>query len=436
VVVVGPWPVDYDRFDGTDYAEATVCRLEDLPPPGRAGPLRAGAAAEDITPPVGEPLAGYSGRHPKRSISIADRCFARAVTLSNGHRTVTIVGGDLLAVLPQLRDAILARIDLAREEVYFTATHTHSGPGGYSDRWVDQLVLGEFHEAALRRLADGFARAIRRSRAGMQPAGLYVARREANTSGRRYARNRIDPAAPAYADVFSLVVRGIANGKAEPLALIVVASPHATCRGPRSRLVSADYPGVVQRLARREGFVCMFAAGAVGSTGPEEPTADGAANAEEMGRRIWHCVDRGPESPGAYATKVGITSWLVEVTLPPQQFRISQHLRLSPVLACCLHDRMTYIHALRIGRIALLGMPGDFSGELAAALGAEFAAKPLVPAITSFNGDYIGYLLPRSRYGSPSYEGRTMSLFGPWCGEYAQDVSRRLLKRIMLLEQH
>ena len=120
----------------------------------------------------------------------------------------------------------------------------------------------------------------------------------------------------------------------------------------------------------------------------------------------------------------------VEVNLPPQQYRISENWRFSTVAASWLHDRRSYIHVLRINNMVLLGMPADYSGELAVEL-EEFAeGSGLFPLITSFNGDYIGYLLPQRRYNTPHFETRWENLFGPWCGEYFNEISRRVITRL------
>ena len=49
---------------------------------------------------------------------------------------------------------------------------------------------------------------------------------------------------------------------------------------------------------------------------------------------------------------------------------------------------------------------------------------------TSFNGDYVGYLLPQRRYSTPHFETRGENLFGPWCGEYFNEISRRVVARL------
>ena len=75
-------------------------------------------------------------------------------------------------------------------------------------------------------------------------------------------------------------------------------------------------------------------------------------------------------------------------------------------------DRTT-LQAVRIGPWVWLSTPCDFSGELALELKQRARAADLRCAVTSFNGDYLGYVIP-TRYASmDGYESRTMSFYGP-----------------------
>jgi hypothetical protein len=426
--VVGPWPVYQDGYQGSDYAIATFARLDALVLTPTQGQAQAGVAVKEITPPVGEPLAGYGGRKPKSSEAVHDRLFAKALSLSNGQGTVTIVTGDILLIMPQLRDAILQRTGLARHEVYLGATHTHSGPGGYSSRWIDQLTLGAFDQAILDRLADAFAEVIRQSRSGMTPAKVHVRRIPvAPDAADEYVYNRLDRQSPPFAALYTLAVLNDSN---KPMATVVIAPPHPTCYGASSRVVSADYPGVVQRLAEAErGGECLFLVGATGSMGPGERQPPGPQQAEAVGKGIWNRAR--PDIPlKQYSRKLTLLSETLEIDLPPQQYRLTSWLRVSPIAASYLHNRKAYVHLLRINNAVLFGMPCDYSGELTEQLATRAGGGKLFPVVTSFNGDYVGYVIPHSRYESLKYESRDMNLFGPWCGEYLNEIAQRLITRL------
>ena len=434
VIVVGPWPVYEGDRDG-HYTRTTRVRLDEMPLSSTDGPALAALAAEEITPPLGEPLAGYSARSPKASDAVGDRLWAKALSVSNGQQTVTIVGGDILLILPHLRDAILARAGVARQEVYFTATHTHSGPGGFSPGWLDQISLGGHDEGIVDRLAGAFAGVIKRSRRDMKPAKIVVA---CTVPTAKLVVNRMDKTAPGNGRLACLSILG-SDGK--HMGGLVTFNAHPTCLGHRSRLISGDYPGMVQReLEKQLGGTWLFAIGATGSMNPATGQPRGPKRLQEVARKVLSVAR--PLAAGALSgakarDEATLACGILAVDLPQTQYRISSGWRLSPIITSLIHGRESYIHVMRINSLVFLGMPGDYSGELSARLGWRVGAggpppadDALIPVVTSFNGDYIGYLIPHERYCQDQYESRDANFFGPWCGEHFHDLSVRLVKRL------
>ena len=457
-LLVGPWPIYTSSYQGTSYATATFARVDALPTTGEYGMLRVGTDFSNLDPHVGEPMAGYSARKPMASDGVGGYIDASAITISNDRQTVTIVGGDILLFMPQLRDEVLRRTGLQREEVFFTAGHTHSGLGGYSSRWVDQIVLGKFDPAVFDRIAGTFAQTILLSREekSMVPAELTVNVNDG--SGQPpIAVNRLVKGGPTMNTIYCLRFRELIGDHRR--SALFVASPHPTCLPASSRTIHGDYPAILKVLwnSPEEGPL-MFAAGAVGSMGVAATQPRGLSQAKEVGGLL---ASRSPGKtsrwnvPGGATTqslpraawhpKVLIQSHLLEVDLPPQQYRITQGLRLSPIACRYLHGRRSYIHVLRIrmagaraseGDIVFLGMPADYSGELAMRLADEAKGLGLTPIVTSFNGDYVGYLLPQERYWLDSHETLDENLCGPWGGEYFHEIALRTLRHLKDGESH
>jgi neutral ceramidase len=110
--------------------------------PGDAWALRAGAGRSDVTPPTGFYTMGYV-----RSDAVArgqhTRLFARAIVLQRGTRKLALVatdlgftpGGLLVEVARKLRSR-----GFDERSIVISASHTHSGPAGYSPFGSDNFV--------------------------------------------------------------------------------------------------------------------------------------------------------------------------------------------------------------------------------------------------------------------------------------------------------
>lgn len=70
--------------------------------------------------------------------------------------------------------------------------------------------------------------------------------------------------------------------------------------------------------------------------------------------------------------------------------------------------------------------PCDFSGEYALQIKNSLAAKGFNANISSFNGSYVGYIIPGRYFYLDEYESKLMGWFGPNMGEYTVDLIRRI----------
>ena len=448
VGLIGPWPVDHQTYTNEPYAKTTFTGIANAKFSAQDGPLSAGVGVAEITPPPGVPLAGYSAREPKANTSARDTLFAKALTLSNGHDTITVVSGDFLLPLPELTTAILTRTGLSREQVYFAATHTHSGPGGYAHGLVAHFALGNFDQAEFDRLVNSFSAAITTSRASLQPASLNyrrIALPRAVTD--TLIRNQLAPTESGHNSIHVLQVR--VPDQTAALATLVTFSAHPTFFGKVNHQASGDYPALLQqRLEKRWGGTVMFAAGAVGGMLPvgESDIPSGTLEAQaqqlqDMTQRLEKAITDTDSSELGKAQTTVVQQWqsdravlasaVVPINLPSPTLRVSDNLRLSPLLVTQLfHDNETFIHGLRIGPIVLVGMPSDYAGELAVELERRGDARGHMTWVTNFNGDYIGYSMPQRRYSDPHYATRSANFYGPWTGEYLAEAAERLASKL------
>jgi hypothetical protein len=94
-----------------------------------------------------------------------------------------------------------------------------------------------------------------------------------------------------------------------------------------------------------------------------------------------------------------------------------------------LEGELTY---LKVGNTLLIGTPCDFSGEIFVneSLAQYAKAKGLNLIITSFNGNYIGYITHDGHYDSVSRaEVREMNWVGPYYGQYFSEIIKKLIDK-------
>jgi hypothetical protein len=111
----------------------------------------------------------------------------------------------------------------------------------------------------------------------------------------------------------------------------------------------------------------------------------------------------------------------VSITPPPFQLRISKGWRLSPrLLPLAGVDHDAWLGAVRVGKVILVGAPGDLSGEISIDWRAWGKEQGVDLWRLSFNADYVGYISPDAYLAGPqegdggfAYETGLMSWGGP-----------------------
>jgi len=431
LAVLGPWPVDDAGFSGGKYQEKTLDRLEDGPGARPAGPIRAGLAEVDLTPGSPRPLAGFIGQIRTPFVGVDSPCSARALTVAGASGAVTILAADLLLINARLADEVVDRAGLRPEEVYFTASHTHGGPGGWGRHPLEMLVAGAYDPTFFDELAGKLADVVRRSRASTTPAELAFV--EVQARGRQ--SNRIDPGATTHDALSALVFRPAGSAASDPpLAILAVFGAHATVSHPVPPRLGGDYPAAMAaELKRATGAgAVLFAAGAVGDASPARPrAATQRRSAEALGKAL--AGDLLAALPSArFSGEVATANLRLGVDLPPLRLPFFRPwLRFSPLATWWIAGRSTHLHALRLGSAVLVGFPGDYSGHLADRLVGSAGRAGLSPVATSFDGDFKGYLVSGEVFRRRScYETRWMSFYGPWAGDYLTDLAVRMVDRL------
>jgi neutral ceramidase len=389
--------------------------------PVKAGPLSAGVAAVDITPPVGTPLGGYGARRGRRSTGVHDRLYAKALVLDNRSERIAIVACDLIGVSKAVKQQVLKRIGRAAgldsAHLLICATHTHSGPGALSPEFVWQLAMGRYDAGLRNDLVKKLSGAIASASGHRRPAriGWGV------TSAPEFVSDRRDRDPVKVTDP-QLVVMRVDGVDRKPLAVLANFAAHGTCLGAKNMLVSADFPGYLQRrLEARIGGVCaMFANGAEGDQAPRSPFGKtGYDEAEEIGLGL---ADRANETWSRITTSQ-------EVKLAAVSFPV----RLPETLTSLLSTTSTEIQALSIAGLTIMAVPGEMTAPLGIALKEQ--ARRLgfpQPCIVGLANDHIGYILTADQYRRGGYE-RSVSGYGAGLGRFMRSAFASALMELAIV---
>lgn len=408
---------------------------------GSADPdrIRAGWSRARLTPSIGAteigagrgafpriPLAGYGHRRGAPATGIHDELWVKAVAFASRSATGVMVAADALIIPREVADRAIEALGrsrgLGRGEVYFGATHTHCSLGGWGQRFVGEAFAGPYNPDVPLWFAGQLVRAVEAALDDLQPARLGAGSFEAP----EFIRNRLDRGGVVDPE-FSLLVVQQSDGDR---AILGSYSAHATVLGGNVMVFSGDYPGAWARAVEESGIgLAAFFAGGVGSQSPVAPTG-GFEGVEAMGRILAERTrDRVSRIPLMDA--VPFQTELVAVSLPEVQVRVTDGIRLRPWVARQLMPPLaetTVLQAFRFGNCVWLSTPCDYSAELALDLKAVAAARGVDAVVTSFNGDYIGYVIPGRHYHREGYEPRVMNFYGPNVpGVFAEALTRLVL---------
>jgi hypothetical protein len=384
--------------------------------PAHAG-LYAAAGKADITPDLRRGpvwLAGY-GAMGRRAEGVLDRLYARALVVSDGKRSVAFVGVDSLGLF---REDVL---DIRRRlgvDVFVAATHTHSGPDslGLWGRWPGVSGVDPRHQERVKKTVVELVREVS---GRMQEARMLWARKDLDPKG--LCRDSRDPVAMD-PELDVLAFRG-RNGAM--LGTLVRWSCHAEVLERGNRKVSADYPGALcERVERRTGGECVFFPGLIGGLMTPDVHEPSGVRQEAAMRWLGSVVadaalDALDKAESWGEAEVSVSSAAVRVPVENSRYLIFLHsLRRGHTLYDAggrplsrwegmkrsaralfrypLPKRLrpwieTEVSLVRLGPVAVLGVPGEMFPESAPGLRRRLGARGIVAGLAN---DEIGYLVP------------------------------------------
>ncbi|AGL18127.1 neutral/alkaline ceramidase [Actinoplanes sp. N902-109] len=288
-----------------------------LPAPASGAPpgtgYQVGVGIGDITGEAAEVgMLGYADPG-QTTAGLASRQWARAfVVADQAGRHVAFVSAEVDFVTQAVQTEVLRRLRAGHGAAYtdqnlvLTATHTHSGPGGFSEYTLWNLTTLGFEAPVFEAVVSGIVRAVDAADARLRNGTVKIA--EGTLTGANVNRSQpafqADPAAdrarfPGAVDTRMTVLRFEQGGT--PVGLLSFFATHGTSMTPANHLISADNKGYASHLiedgvhgvdwAHRGAFVAAFAQTNAGDMSPnlrdggaKGPTDDEVENTRIIGR--------------------------------------------------------------------------------------------------------------------------------------------------------
>jgi neutral/alkaline ceramidase-like enzyme len=422
--------------------------------------MRIGLGKVDITPRVGVELCGYGPFLCRKSQSVRDRLYARAVAVedSDGGRIV-LVSCDLVGVdadvTTQARQIVCAQTRLNADRIMVHCIHTHSGPAtapynGWGERDLPYMTL----------LPQRVAQACLDAVASLAPAELGHAAVPCEGIGLNRELDRFSapleeildeawrPAMPEVTDTTCHVLTIRSNGRLR--GFISYFGCHPVVCGSDTHAIHGDYAGVATNLLERElpGAVGLFLQGAQGDVNAcivasDEP--QGLRALDVVASRYARSVRRGiQEAKPLVVDGISSVRHQVHFTRKPwtehdveAQLREAQEVLTAPAASDDDHEfrmavvcslglrkmlaslkegrepsRLVELQGFRIGPVSLLASP--FEVHQAIKRDVLAAAKAPIPLVMGLTNDTLGYAPDRESASRGGYAGDVVPLI---CGE-------------------
>ncbi|MGI6086852.1 MAG: neutral/alkaline non-lysosomal ceramidase N-terminal domain-containing protein [Kiritimatiellia bacterium] len=432
---------------------------------------KVGICSTDITPPVGYRLQGHGARK-QPSQMVHDPLYLKALTISNGQERIALITSDLVSfnkkLAADIKDGVAQRTGLTAERVMLTAAHTHTGPFISSSRPDNPDILPDYLSLLVKKAVGAVMEAITREapatlRWGTSQVNIGVINRRSKDSQGRF-QMAPNPDRPIDTQVTALAVYDTAG---QPRAILCNYACHPTVLATDIYQISADYPGVVQRVLEQmyPGAQAMFTNGCCGDVRPAiidpatgEFKGGSFADTERMGHTLAGAVimalEQTTELPvGKVAGRLRTLELPLDQSLLPSDPDRLEHAYQTHQRSQTSHDgsgldtwrdywkeRLAAgdpipatvpidIQALHIGPARIAGIAGETMVEIALQIKAAAAKKHKLMLASNANG-VIGYLPTTAALSEGGYETNSfMHRF--YAAPYAPGMDEKLVKAML-----
>lgn len=417
---VAPARVAYHRVDPILTANAS----ED-------GPLRVGAAREDISPREPAIMGGYgiyilSTALCRWSEGVHDTLWATAMYVEKGETGFVVIALDLVGLvaidIDDIRRGVALQIGLPFEHVIVTSSHTHHSPDT-AGLWGTILppVSGR-DESYMHMMKVGAIQAAVEAYDARVPATLsYAIGDQPDLHWNTYDA-LIDDA--TIDDTLTVVRADDANGA--PIVTLVNWGCHPTTEGPQNRKASSDWVGAMRReLDKANVGLPIFVNGSIGaSIQPSIAWRDARLGGEGQGFR-WadalggelagQVVELSKSMKPAPVERIDIAQATLTVPMMNGTYRLARNLGLIGMPVPAIGEPYdTSVTAVVAGPLRFGTMPGEAAAHLGDAVRGSLGGKAQV--LVGLGQDWLGYIIDPVQYENDLYAYERMLCFSPSLG--------------------
>jgi neutral ceramidase len=415
-----------EKIDSTPYPQTsayvqTMLSIDEMEAQLSNGePFMAGWAKVNLLPPFQTPIAIDAARKGKLYESVRDSIYVRTFVFKKGETKIAYISADLLIIPPlvvQILDTLLGEKGYSKENIYYTATHTHTSIGAWHNSFVGEIFAGKYDDRIPKHIAQVFTQSIEEAEKKLRPT--QVGTSQISTS--QLVVNRL-VGDDGKVDTMMRIMK-LMNDKNEE-ALLFSFTAHATVFHENVMQISGDWPGeTLAKIAiQKPDLFAVFSAGAVGSHGPFEHSKNQQEELEYMAEGAANLILKNADSIEVFDVE-NLSMVHLPVSTKSPHFRVSKNYAIRPFWFNKLFgDAKLHVIFLQIGNNFFAGMPCDFSGELTYEIEPYSSEVGCNLFITSFNGAYAGYITDDRWYNLDEYETRTMAWLGKGNGKYFSEI--------------
>mgnify|MGYP006078358011 CR=1 FL=1 len=268
-------------------------------------PYMIGTGIYDITGPAAEVnMMGYA-QLTQLDAGIQTRLWSRAFVIEDVKKNtrVVFISADLGMVFNSVTQGVLKQLKqkyanlYTKENVMLSATHTHSGPAGYSFRTLFNITSRGFDKDNYDAIVNGIVHSIERAHNNLEPGNILINSGElTNTSTNRslsaYLKNPSDERSQyEHTTDKSVTQLTFMNAHNENIGLINWHAVHGVSMSKHNKLISGDNKGHASYLFEQsmhanyqddKTFVAAFAQANEGDASPNIFTEINTGKCEQL----------------------------------------------------------------------------------------------------------------------------------------------------------